>query len=187
MPETQRLFVGIDIGDAWTDHLSVTADDLRDSLGSSVRWVRPELYHITLVFLGDQSQRDAEQVGQAVRATAAAGQPFDLELDALHRLGGHEHGALVAGVRDPSGRLQRVRARLDTELRQRGIRFDSKPLVPHVTLARPRRRQGRIDFEPVDLSDAPPLAANALTLVRSLLLPEGPKYTSLMKIRLGGH
>jgi RNA 2',3'-cyclic 3'-phosphodiesterase len=185
VPDTQRLFVGIDVGPAWTDRLSGAADDLRDALGNTVRWVRPELYHVTVLFLGDQTPKAVEEIGQAIRAAAAQNQPFELELDALHLLGGHERGALVAGVLDRSGRLQQTRANLDDELRRRRVRFDSKPLVPHITLARPRRRQGRIAFDPVDLSDAPPLNAYALTLVSSLLLPEGPKYTTLMKIGLG--
>jgi 2'-5' RNA ligase len=185
VPDTQRLFVGIDIGEAWTDRLSAAADDLRDPLGNAVRWVRPDLYHVTVVFLGDQTAKAVEEIGLAVRAAAAASQQFELELDALRLLGAHERGALVASVRDPSGGLQRARARLDAELRQRRIPFDSKPLVPHVTLARPRRRQGRIAFEPIELRDVRPLTAYALTLVRSLLLPEGPKYTTLMKIGLG--
>ena len=72
------------------------------------------------------------------------------------------------------------------ELLKRRVSFDAKPLVPHITLARPRRRAGRLAFLPADLRDAPPLRANALTLFQSHLLPDGPKYTSLMKIRLGG-
>ncbi len=185
MPDTQRLFVGIDLGPAWTDRLSDAADSLRDSLGTTVRWVRPELYHVTLVFLGDQTPKAVEEIGQAIRAAAARIEPFELALDALHLLGGHERGALVAGVRDPSGGLQRTRTHLDEELRHRRVRFDSKPLVPHVTVARPRRRQGRIAFDAVDLHDTPPLNAYALSLVDSLLLPQGPKYTTLLKIGLG--
>ncbi|HZO29148.1 MAG TPA: RNA 2',3'-cyclic phosphodiesterase [Chloroflexota bacterium] len=185
MPDFLRLFIGIDIGDAWTDRLSATADSLRDDLGRAVRWVRPELYHVTVVFVGNQPPESVPSIEAALVRAASTTRPFTLQLLDFRRLGGHEHGALVAGVDDSSGRLQAFRAALDDELRRHNITFDSKRLVPHITLGRPRGRSGPLPLISVDLRDAPPLAVREVDLVKSDLLPTGPVYESLMTVQLG--
>ena len=179
MPDTLRLFIGIDVGDAWTDRL-------RDALGRTVRWVRPELYHVTVVFLGNQPPESVDAVDRALASAASTVKPFTLRLTELRRLGGHERGALVAGVDDGSGGLQAFRTSLDAELRRHGIAFDPKRLVPHVTLGRPRGRSGPMPFEPVDLRDAPLLAVRAVNLVKSDLLPAGPRYETIATAHFGG-
>jgi 2'-5' RNA ligase len=187
MRDVARLFVGIDLDAIWTTGLAAAADELRELTGDTARFVKPELFHVTVVFLGDQNAEGQEDSRQALRAAVASCKPFQLELTEIKILGGHEHGALVAGVADPSGGLLTLRAYLNEELRNHGVRYDSKPLVPHITLARPkRRRAGPLPVAPLDLTEAPPLQVNAATLVRSYLLPTGPKYESMMKLRLGG-
>ncbi|MCC7370429.1 MAG: RNA 2',3'-cyclic phosphodiesterase [Chloroflexi bacterium] len=187
MPErTARLFVGIDLDAVWMAGLTSAADMLREPVGDRARFVRPELYHVTVVFLGDQSESDQEAAGQALRETVAQSAPFELHMAGIQHLGGHEHGALVAALQDPSGDLQRLRQRLDEALRRRRVRFDAKLLTPHITLARPKRRSGPLPIAPMDLSDAPPLRVNAVSLLRSFLQPTGPRYQSLMKLRLTG-
>jgi RNA 2',3'-cyclic 3'-phosphodiesterase len=185
MPESLRLFIGIDVGDAWTERVSATAERLRRDLGRTVRWVRPELYHVTVVFLGNQAPEAVPKIEAALAGAASTVQRFPLRLTELRRLGGHERGALVAGVDDPSGRLQAFRAALDAELRQHSIPFDSKRLVPHITLGRPRGRSGPYQLRPVDLHDAPLLTVGAVDLVKSDLLPTGPRYETLATARLG--
>jgi RNA 2',3'-cyclic 3'-phosphodiesterase len=183
MTDALRLFVGIDVGGTWTEVLSATAGRMSDALGRSVRWVRPELYHVTVVFLGNQPPDAVGPIGEALTSAAATIESFGLQLTELRRLGGHEHGALVAGVDDASGQLQRFRDRLDAQLISQGIAFDSKRLVPHVTLGRPRGRSGPIQLTPVNLSDASPLAVREVNLVKSDLLPTGPRYETIASAR----
>jgi 2'-5' RNA ligase len=184
MSEALRLFVGIDVGEAWTERLSATADSLRDALGRGVRWVRPELFHVTVVFLGNQPAESIAAIDEALAYAASTVGPFSLKLAELHRLGGHEHGALVAGVEDVSDQLQRFRTHLDAALDRHGIAFDSKRLVPHVTLGRPRGRSGSVQLSPVSLRDASPLTVHEVNLVKSDLLPTGPRYEIIASVPL---
>jgi 2'-5' RNA ligase len=179
MSEALRLFVGIDVGPVWTETLSSTADLLAETIGSGGRWVRPELYHVTVLFLGNQPPEAVPQIGEALTAASADFQSFPLRLREVVRFGRHEQGALVAAVDDPTGKLQRLRARLDDELRRQQISFDARGLVPHVTLVRPRRGSGPLPATPLDLREAPPLDVAELQLVRSDLLQTGPRYQSI--------
>jgi RNA 2',3'-cyclic 3'-phosphodiesterase len=180
-----RLFVGIKIGDAWTERLDATVASLRHNLGGSVRWVRPELYHVTVVFLGNQPPDAVAEIDRAIRSAATGVQPFTLTLTELRRLGGHERGALVAGVDDPSGTLQRFRSRLDAALLDEEIAFDAKRLVPHVTLGRPRGRGGSIPPVSASFQNVEPLAVAAINLIKSDLRPTGPIYETIASASLG--
>jgi 2'-5' RNA ligase len=184
MSEAWRLFVGVALDDAWTSLLSDTAEQLQPALERRVRWVRPELYHVTIVFLGDQPADRAADIGEALTAAAASIEAFTLRLAALRLLGAHERGAIVAGVDDPTGRLQKLRATVDAELREHQVRFDVRPLVPHITLGRPRNNAGRLSFPPTDLSGSPPLHVQEIALVKSGLLPDGPRYRPIHQVRL---
>ena len=185
MPQALRLFIGIDVGDAWTERLSSAADALRDELGRSVRWVRPELYHVTVVFLGNQPPEAVADFTALIEDAVSRMSPFELRLVDLGPIGRHEHGALVARVADPSGQLQRFRTELDRGLSQLGVTYDSKRLVPHVTLGRPRGKSGPIQTPPTSLQDAPPLTVEQITLVKSDLLPTGPRYETIATAQLG--
>jgi 2'-5' RNA ligase len=185
MSDALRLFVGIEIGDAWTERLGATVARLHSDLGGSVRWVRPELYHVTVVFLGNQPPDAVAGTERALISAATGVQPFTLALTELRRLGGHERGALVAGVEDRSGRLQRFRSRLDAALLDEEIAFDSKRLVPHVTVGRPRGRGGSMPPVSVSFQGAEPLAVAAVNLVKSDLRPGGPVYETIASVTLG--
>ncbi len=184
MSKPLRLFIGIGVGDAWTAVLRAAADHLRAPLGSAARWVRPELYHVTVVFLGDQPPSAIPVIGEALAEAATEAAPFALHLTAIKRLGGHERGALVAAVADASGDLRWYRRRLDAGLQARGVAFDSKPLVPHITLARPRGRGGLPSVPVPVMTGAPPLLAARIDLVQSDLLSGGPVYTTLFSVPL---
>src|SRR4051812_19747564 len=105
MSDALRLFVGIDVGPAWTETLSSTADLLAEKIRRGGRWVRPELYHVTVLFLGNQSLEAVERISNALSVTCSAFEPFPLHLHEVVRLGRHENGALVAAVNDRSGTL----------------------------------------------------------------------------------
>jgi 2'-5' RNA ligase len=179
MTDTLRLFVGIPVGEAWTDSLSSTADLLAETIKRGGRWVRPELYHVTVVFLGNQPADAVDSITEAMAKAALSVKPFELRLREIVRFGRHENGALVAAVDDPSGALQQMRARLDEELRRRHIVFDARPLSPHVTLVRPKRGAGPLPTSPTDLRSAPPLLVTEVDLIRSTLLPTGSQYQTI--------
>ena len=150
MTDTLRLFVGIYVGEEWTERLSARVDHLRDGLGRAVRWVRPDLYHVTVVFLGNQSLDAAEEIGDALTVAAERSSSFTLHLRDVHRLGGHEHGALVAGVDDRSGRSPGVSlaSRRRASYAWHRLRFeaagaarDARPAARAICCDSARRRQ----------------------------------------------
>ncbi|MCC6175476.1 MAG: RNA 2',3'-cyclic phosphodiesterase [Chloroflexi bacterium] len=185
-PRRHRLFVGIEMSDEWRVALERLAGQLRGSLGSGCRWVRPDLYHVTIAFIGERPTEDVTSICEATRCAAATTRPFVLRLGSLEGPGGRRSSPLVVRVEDPSGGLQALRARLDGELAARGIPFDHKRLAPHITLARPRRGSA----PPPALPARHPLRVALLdvshiVVVESDLRSDGPRYTVLERADLG--
>jgi 2'-5' RNA ligase len=180
-PDRLRLFVAVELSESWRDWLGALAAAARRDGVDSYRWTRPELLHVTVAFLGDQPAGRLPEIVAAVERAAAASRRFPLELGQVGGFGGRRPRTLLVGVGDPRGGLAAVRTRLERELDAGAIPFDRKPLVPHVTLARarpvgPSRASPLAQMRPV--GRAPPaLDVAELSLVRSELRPDGPRYT----------
>ena len=192
-----RLFVSVELSEAWRRAAEQVAQALQVTLGRDYRWVRPELYHVTLVFLGEQARSRLGDIEDALRRAANGIAPLELRLGDLSGFGVDVPRALILSVADPSGGLLSLRRRLDQELAARSIPYDRKPLNPHLTLGRARAQRGRDRTDRRSRSGAPSvprvtrpdveaLAVDEIALVKSELLPGGPRYEALTRVPLGG-
>src|SRR6266550_3934609 len=77
-----------------------------------------------------------------------------------------------------------------TVLRTRGLRFDDRPLSPHLTLARvpddASSAEAKTIAAAVESLAAPRLEfrVDEIAVVQSLLSPKGPRYTALATVPL---
>ena len=127
-PRSMRLFVATDLPQATTAVLQT----LQPEAGKYIRLVKPERMHLTLNFVGDA---DAERVADALQAVKSSS--IRLSLD---RVGVFESSAgqvLWVGVRENS-RLEDLQKKITDSLRRAHIPSDTRPFLPHITLARCR-------------------------------------------------
>ena len=124
-----RLFVGLEL-----------PEDVRHALAGlcggvpGADWVAPESMHLTLRFIGDVTEADAEDAHDALMRVRAPG--FDLSLHGVgHFSTGDELRALWAGV-DRSEPLAQLRRNVDSALVRMGFPPEERRWRPHVTLAR---------------------------------------------------
>jgi len=124
-----RLFVGLEL-----------PEDVRHALAGlcggvpGADWVAPESMHLTLRFIGDITEADAEDAHDALMRVRAPG--FDLSLQGVgHFSTGDELRALWAGVarNEP---LAQLRRNVDSALVRMGFPPEERRWRPHVTLAR---------------------------------------------------
>ena len=101
-------------------------------LQAGSRYLPPEKYHMTWIFLGevpDSKVQAVREVGEAQRLAC-----FLLRFDRWEYWQGA--GTVVAVARELPEPLVTLRASLAAGLTQRGVAFDDKPLRPHITVAR---------------------------------------------------
>lgn len=129
--ETARLFVGIELDEAARRALSDWAQELSARVPG--RYYAPDLYHLTLCFLGQTARGRIPAIVRAMR------EAFSWAFEArLSEAGTFKGGAvLYAGV-EKSERLAALQDRLCASLRREGFALngEAEHYVPHITLAR---------------------------------------------------
>jgi RNA 2',3'-cyclic 3'-phosphodiesterase len=126
-----RLFTGFSLPAALARELTL----LRGGL-SGARWVEPDDFHITLRFIGDVGETEANEVHSALERIRRA--PVTLTVSTLDVFGGAKPRALVASVR-ASLALAELQAEQERLMRRIGLPAETRKFTPHVTLARLRQ------------------------------------------------
>ncbi len=192
--EKLRLFAAVQLPEEWLVALSEIRASLEKVAASELKWVRPELMHLTLVFLGYQPSERLGEIESAIRAAAAESRPFRLSLGHLGAFG-PPHGITVvwAGLEEVPPALNQLHEALTMQLSTRRIDFDHKPLVPHITIARGKRPIDRdVSFrvsaalKRIDVPRPLTVRMESFVLMRSRLSPHGPSYEVVRDFRLGG-
>lgn len=191
-----RLFVALDPPVIWRERLGAFVSESRREFPGA-RWVRQELLHVTLLFLGEVDDAAVAAVSSRLSSIAADQEPFELvsgEGGAFPPLG--RPRVLFLGLRPP-GPLSALARSVEESLADMGFRSDHPHSVPHLTLARIRQERpagGRVG-EGLTRSGwsaheaerwrrlattrlpAVPWVVSSLRLVRSVLSPQGPSHT----------
>jgi RNA 2',3'-cyclic 3'-phosphodiesterase len=146
-----------------------------------VRAVARDHLHLTLAFLGHRPAGELHAIVQVLRE-AAAGAAADLRLTPSRYRETSSVAMLVFD--DEGGRVTAVAEAVQAGLERLGVyRRERRPWLPHVTVARYRRRPG-LRLEPPALGTCVPSDAAAYL---SRLHPSGAQYEVLESVALGGH
>lgn len=171
-----RAFLGLDL-----------PGDIRSALAVQQfvlplpRRIDPALFHLTLVFLGDQSDATLEALHEGFAALKIA--PFDLSLQGLGLYGGNRPTSAWAGVAR-SEPLMRLQAKADRVARQILPQLEHRRFSPHVTLGnfRPPGFAETASLERA-VAETPfragPWQVQGMVLWQSTLSHKGPHYTPL--------
>lgn len=165
---------------------------LRQALGrdaDQVKWVPSHQFHFTLRFFGEIGPADVEVAAGALRRAAAATRPFRLEVAGLGAFPSPSRPSVLwAGTGEGRDRLVALAGRVEDELAACGFAREARPFLPHLTLGRvrrgavlPRSLQECLAAPPVSYGSWP---VERLVLMRSDLMPAGPRYTVLAAAEL---
>ncbi|HZT23656.1 MAG TPA: RNA 2',3'-cyclic phosphodiesterase [Verrucomicrobiae bacterium] len=188
-----RLFVAIPIPEAVRNEIAPVQDELkRLAPAHTVRWVKPEQFHLTLKFLGDVSVEEVKALQQAVGSVCAARPALALR---AYGLGFFPNARLPrviwAGIGDDAGKLAELHAQVDAATRMFGVTSETASFSGHATLGRfkkfPRREMENFlrRVEALRERDFGSWTAGAVELVRSELAPDGARHTVLASFALG--
>jgi len=173
----------------------ITKDRLADAVAilkktdARMRWVRPELMHITLKFLGDIDPNQIIEYQSFAQSAANKSQPFQLRLNKLGAFPNFDKPRVIwAGASNVPDALNQLHATLDQQLETFGFRRE-KLYTPHVTLGRVKESDKNLLStlaELVQSTSMRPSAfkVNGITLMGSVLGSGGPSYTPVFQVPL---
>ena len=174
-----RLFIAAELPENMREALAETSAALRASLRG--RYVAPELFHVTLAFLGEVESWRVDDAATALERACIDHAPFVARLGELGSFGKRSKAALWQGFDDMGAQgFASLAADVREELAREGLNFDAKAFLPHVTLMR------AADLSTGELA-APCLAAgriDTVALFRSDLSGPHPVYEALHRVAL---
>ncbi len=193
-----RLFVALDIDANIRERITRFLDGVR-GFAPEARWVRPESLHVTLKFIGEKSEEDADKIKQALASIST--RAFDVNFRG-YGFFPNDRAPRVFWVGIEGGpALTSLAAEVDERLTKLGIPKEEHAFSPHLTLARggggsgsPRWKKGdrpNRSFQPLQEKlaalPAPELGtmtAREFFVYQSQLSPGGSRYTKLARFPL---
>lgn len=188
-----RTFIAIEIPEPLKQKLNrsmgVLRSDLEDGL---IRWVRLESMHLTLRFLGEIEQTQVRSIQEILEEIAAMFSSFNLEIAGFGCFPNASRPRVVwTGIETASGELLRLQAEVASRIEGIGFEREQREFHPHLTLGRVRKGMSREDMELISrwaqdsqIGTVGRFEVEVISLIHSVLRPEGATYTNLHVARL---
>ncbi|HZU12612.1 MAG TPA: RNA 2',3'-cyclic phosphodiesterase [Chloroflexota bacterium] len=192
-----RTFIAVPIPRSVQDELGRVQDNFVGH-ASVLKWVNPDLLHITLRFLGATPAERLQAVRTAVCNAAAELAPFTLRLSGLGAFPSISRPRVVwAGLAGGAGllELEHLYDLVERGLEAHGFAAEERAFSPHITLARTRDTMTRDDRAGLAATLDNVKARTRLEqtfdvdrvhVMRSDPRPAGPVYTPIATLALDG-
>jgi 2'-5' RNA ligase len=186
---TRRIFAAIDIPDdvrlAVSEYIAGQKSKFRDL---PIKWEKAEKLHITLKFVAEADERQAEALDRSIGEVANVHSAFDAAIDGTGAFPNFRSPRVLwLGVGTGAEQMEAIARGLESICESEGIPREKKRFHPHLTIGR-FRQFGRKAVDLGALSQFGPEAfrVERLTLYESSLSPTGSTYTVLSRHDLNG-
>lgn len=167
---------------AWGMHHALLTQ--QPDLASSMRWVKWGNHHVTLRYLGFVPTESVNTIVEHVKQSVANTAPFGVEVDVITPFPSLSNPRLIVGHIKLNNEIKELFNNLQEGLLAAGINNETRPLRPHITLCRPKKR--------VEITTSP-FSVNALfwtcdriSLYWSVRLSHRTLYVPIETIHLRG-
>jgi len=188
-----RLFIALDINDEIRIRIARFLDGVR-GFAPDARWVTPESLHVTLKFIGEKSEDEADKIRQALETIVA--NPSNMNIRGYGFFPGTRQPRVFWIGIEAGTELASLAAVVDEKLGALAIPKEEHAFRPHLTLARgagnsgsPRKDKGDSKHhnfqhlqEKLGALTTPEfgtMTAREFFLYQSQLSPGGSRYTKL--------
>jgi RNA 2',3'-cyclic 3'-phosphodiesterase len=177
-----RLFIALPVSDEVRQHVRRAVEPLWKD--DRLAWTRPDGWHVTLAFLGEVDD-DPDDIADVLRPVVAAHGSIILSTGPVTLLG---RGAVTLLVEDrPRDAVNLLASDVRRALAPGDVPVLPRGIVPHLTLARPRR-QATVPPEVRDWDGPEPVSwtADRVEIVQSVLGRGPARYVTQASIDLAG-
>ncbi|MBI2861777.1 MAG: RNA 2',3'-cyclic phosphodiesterase [Chloroflexi bacterium] len=192
MTELIRCFVALELPEPTRQALADVQSWLRSQAsGLAIRWADTSGIHLTLKFLGNVLADQIGPIQEAVEQASSGCGPLTLHLSGLGTFPNVNRPRVVwIGLAGDLAQLSALQSQVEDRLVPLGFQREHD-FVPHLTLGRVREGARGQDWETLkralerDEAVPPaPFEIAAVSLMRSVLTPSGPRYSRLYEAPL---
>lgn len=167
-----RLFIGIDLPIYIKNKIYDTIKPLTKKY--NFKWVSPDLYHLTLKFLGEVSEDMVHEVDKKLKEISKRYYRFNLRLTDFGKFPVYGDKVVVIWVGvENKDELNNLAKEIMDSFNSLG---DNKPFSPHITIARNKNTSYSFDMKFTNLRFNDHFEVKEIVLFQSFLYPSGPKY-----------
>ena len=185
----KRLFIATPVITLSAEIQKISAD-LRFRLRhDDIVWVKDDVRHLTLRFLGATPPQQVPLVRKALAEACAASEPFTLTINKIGVFGSHYRPEVVWLGFEHFEPFRELFDMLEPKLLACGFDPNGGNFVPHITLGRikglhDKRRFWEVIAEVRRAAVSQALEINTLNLYQSFLHKDGPEYRTLFTANL---
>lgn len=180
-----RVFAAIELQAQLKEKLLLYQEQLRQNWQKQLRFVKPELLHLTLRFFGEISQEQLAKISAQLKLLCAATENFDLSLgDPGYFAKNRKVQTLWVGLSSIPKALEQCWMQLD---KLPGQVQNQSRFQPHITVARCKQLLSPLELEkklPRGQFEGMTQTANKLNLIESELTRSGPIYRTIESFSL---
>jgi 2'-5' RNA ligase len=179
-----RIFIALALPKEIKTEIERIQKELKKT-GVQARWVKPEITHLTLAFLGSISSEKIDSIGKILKKTAGQIKPLRLSLNQISCFPKPSQPRIVlADLKGDLGKLNGLAAEIRKGLKKEKVFFDQKPFKTHITLGRIKKRQNLKEIIKKMKVKKQGFFAEKVILFESTLTQTGPVYHSLKEVSL---
>lgn len=188
-----RLFIALILPEKTKKILAQVQNELRqEAAQGAVKWVEPENFHQTMIFLGQVDNNRLDDIKQILIEVKSKLKPIVLELKKVGFFPDQNRPRVIwVGLKGELEKLSACFHQLRLALSRADFDFDTR-FSPHITLGRVRFGRGRVVFDQDILEQTNQIlktgnssfVADKLVLFESKLTPKGPIYTPIFEVKL---
>jgi len=190
--EQIRSFIAIELPEELKAGLVELQARLKSGMQPAVKWVDPYSIHLTLKFLGNIAVDKIAAITRAMEEAAQEISPFQLKVKNLGVFPNLRRVQVVwVGINGDVDKLNRLQQRIEFNLVPLGFARESRPFVPHLTLARLRDRASPDERQKfgqliadTKLEAVYTIKVDSINLMRSQLTREGAIYSQISSVEL---
>jgi 2'-5' RNA ligase len=183
LPKPKHLFIGVRLSTQSTSALAAAVEQLaRRAPPNTLRFQSPTTFHVTLKYLGWAQPEVVEAVADAMREATRGLAPFAFRVRGVGAFPSLAAATVLYAAVEPCPPLVELAARVDRAMVELGFPAETRPYVPHVTIARTETR-------PLDALVLPMLEqmfseskVGAITLIESRTNSGASGYSDVRKI-----
>lgn len=182
-----RFFIALEVPQENREQLKVVQKNLEISI-PEVRLTDNEKLHITLAFIGEQSDNLKESLVEILNRSVDGIDPFEVKpsyIDGFPNI--HHPHTLWVGVNGDIDKLLRIRERIKDGLKKLELPFDERRFTPHIAIAKCSNLQISPSTEEKLQSlvrNEQPIRVISIKLFESLPEEGFHKHTTLAEIKL---
>ena len=146
-----------------------------------VKWEKLEKLHVTLKFLGDVDEARVDEISNLLGKLVHGYSPFNMNISDFGGFPNLKNPRVLYVGLSHNSELPQFHSELERDLYSLGFKKEDRRFIPHITLARVKKR--------INIKESLPLAKSIfditqIGLIKSELRPEGSVYTPVKLFKL---